>query len=96
MTFTDFERHVFERLTEVEEGLRELRDVTWPVCQGILEKENGPFHSVSPKRRFFQFIDVDEIKKLLKSKARFMGMSQGVVVEELRQIRVEVPRVASG
>ena len=92
MGFTDFERHVLERLTEVEEGLRELRSVSWPVCQGLNEKDSGPFHDIKNKRRFFQFLDVDEIRSLLRSKARFLGMSQDVVVEELRQVRVEVPQ----
>jgi hypothetical protein len=92
MGFTDFERHVLERLTEVEEGLRELRGVSWPVCQGLNEKDSGPFQDMKNKRRFFQFLDVDEIRTLLRSKARFLGMSQDVVVEELRQVLVEVPR----
>jgi len=92
MAFTDFERHVFERLTEVEEGLSELRGVTWPVCQGIIDKDTGPFQNMKDKRRFFRFLDLEEIKRLLKRKARFMGMYPDVAVEELRQVRVEVPR----
>jgi len=92
MGFTDFERHVLERLTEVEEGLRQLREVTWPVCQGQLEKDTGPFDNIKSKRRFFQFLDLQEVKNLLKCKAKFMGMYQDSVAEELRQVLVEVPR----
>jgi hypothetical protein len=94
MGYTDFERHVLERLTEVEEGLRELRGVSWPVCQGLVDKEAGPFSNIKEKKRFFKFLDIDEIKSLLKSKARFMGMYQDSVVEELRQVLVEEPRVS--
>jgi len=91
MSFTEFERHVFERLTEVEEGLAELRGVTWPVCQGLIDKETGPFRNMKEKKHFFRFLDLEEIKRLLKSKARFMGMYPDVAVEELRQVRVEEP-----
>ena len=91
MSFTEFERHVLERITEVEEGLVELRGVTWPVCQGLIDKDTGPFRNMKDKRRFFQFLDFDEIKRLLRAKARFMGMYPDVAVEELRQVRVEEP-----
>ena len=92
MGFTDFERHVLERLTEVEEGLRELRGVSWPVCQGLVEKESGPFSTIKEKRGFFRFLDIDEVKKLLKKKALFTGTFQDSVAEELRQVLVEEPR----
>lgn len=91
-SLTDFERHVLERLTEVEEGLRELRGVAWPICQGLVDNKTGPFSTMKDKRRFFRFMDLDEIKALLKSKAKFMGMYQDSVAEELRQVLVEVPR----
>ncbi len=85
-------KHVFSRLDNLEAELAELREVTWPVCQGMVDKETGPFQNMKEKRRFFKFLDVDEIRKLLRSKAKFMGISPDLVYEELRQVRVEVPR----
>jgi hypothetical protein len=90
---TDFERHVFTRLDNLEAELNELREVTWPVCQGLIEERSGSFQIMNAKRRFFKFIHVDEIMKLLKAKARFMRTYQDLVYEELRQVRAEIPRV---
>ena len=84
-------KHVFSRLDNLEAELAELREVTWPVCQGFVDKETGPFQNIKEKRRFFKFLDVDEIRKLLRAKARFMGISQEIIYEELRQVRVETP-----
>ena len=86
-------RHIFSRLDNLEAGLAELREVTWPVCQGLVDKRTGPFRNMEQKRRFFKFIDVDEIRKLLRAKAIFMGICPDLVYEELRQVRVEVPRL---
>lgn len=84
-------RHVFSRLDNLEAELAELREVTWPVCQGLVDKRTGPFQNLKEKRRFFRFLDLDEIRKLLRSKAKFMGISPEIVYEELRQVRVEEP-----
>lgn len=86
----DFERHVFKRLDDLEAGLFELREVTWPVCQGLLDK-HGPFENKKSKRRFFKFLFLDEIKNLLRLKAYFMGISPGSAVAELRWIQEEAP-----
>ena len=92
-SLSEFERHVFRRLDNLEAELSELREVTWPVAQGLIEERSGSFQAMKDKRRFFKFIHVDDIMKLLKSKARFMRNSQDLVYEELRQVRVEIPRV---
>ena len=92
-SLSEFERHVFRRLDNLEAELSELREVTWPVSQGLIEERSGSFQAMSAKRRFFKFIHVDDIMKLLKAKARFMRNSQDLVYEELRQVRVEIPRV---
>ncbi len=84
-------KHVFSRLDNLEAELAELREVTWPVCQGMVDKQTGPFQNMKEKRRFFKFLDLDEIRKLLRSKAKFMGISPEIVYEELRQVRVEEP-----
>jgi len=92
-SLTEFEQHVFRRLDNLEAELIELREVTWPVCQGLVEERTGSFQIINAKRRFFKFMHVDDIMKLLKAKARFMRTSPDLVYEELRQVRVEVPRV---
>lgn len=89
----DVYKHIFSRLTEVEEGLRELREATWPVCQGLVDQQTGQFDNIRTKRRFFKFLDVEEIRRLLRLKCTFMGRSQDLAFEELRQIRVEEPRL---
>jgi hypothetical protein len=85
-------KHVFSRLDNLEAELAELREITWPVCQGMIDKQTGPFQNMKEKRRFFRFLHVDDIRNLLRAKARFMGISPEIVFEELRQVRVEVPR----
>lgn len=89
-----FHRHILERLDNIEAGLIELREVTWPVCQGILDK-NGPFENKQEKRKFFNFMHLEDIINLLKLKAKFLGTSQDSVFSELQWIRVEVPSEAS-
>ena len=87
-SLSEFERHVFRRLDNLEAELSELREVTWPVCQGLVEERSGSFQTMNAKRRFFKFLHVDDILRLLKAKARFMRNSQDLVYEELGQIRI--------
>jgi hypothetical protein len=89
----DFERHVFGRLDNLEAELTDLREVTWPVCQGLLDK-NGPFENKKSKMRFFKFLFLDEIKKLLRLKAIFTGNSPGAASSELQWIRAGEPHPA--
>jgi hypothetical protein len=86
-------KHVFRRLDNLEAELNDLREVTWPVCQGLVEERSGSFQIINAKRRFFRFLHVDDILSLLKAKARFMRTSPDLVYEEIRQVRVEIPRV---
>jgi len=85
----DVYKHIFKRLDNLEAELAELREATWPVCQGLVDERTGQFDNIRMKRRFFKFLDVDEIKRLLRLKCTFMGRSQDLAFEELRQIRVE-------
>lgn len=85
----DVYKHIFGRLDNLEAELAELREATWPVCQGLVDERTGQFDNIRTKRRFFKFLDVDEIRRLLRLKCTFMGRSQDLAVEELRQIRVE-------
>jgi len=88
-----FQKHVLKRLDDLEGELAELREVTWPVCQGIVDEKTGSFSNLHTKGRFFRFLENSEVLKLLNFKAKFMGTPKDVVVEELRQIRVEVPQL---
>ena len=84
----EFNKHVLERLTNLELEMQTLRETTWPVCQGLLDK-NGPFENRKEKLGFFKHLFLDEIKKLLKLKARFMGTGHGTDVAELQWITID-------
>jgi hypothetical protein len=88
-----FHKHILSRLDNLEAELSELRAVTWPVCQGIIDEKTGSLDNIPHKRRFFKFLHVDDIRNLLRIKARFMGISPSLVVAELQQVLVEAPRV---
>ena len=60
--------NILPRLTELEENLRLLRKVTWPVCQRLTEKDS--LSDIESKREFMRFLDDDEIWMLLKAKAQ--------------------------
>ena len=55
--------HVLPRLTQLEEEVRLLREVTWPVCQALREKSQ-----LADKAQFMGILSDDEILKLLKMK----------------------------
>lgn len=89
---SEFHKHVYKRLDNLEAELSELREVTWPVCQGIRDQESQ-FQNIKEKKRFFRFLDIDVIQRLLRLKGEFMGKYPYLNGEELRQILVEVPRL---
>jgi hypothetical protein len=84
----EFQKHVLERLGNVENELKELRDVTWPVCQAKLDDKN-PLNNIREKRRLLRWLHVNDIKELLVRKGRLMGLTRDQVAVELREIRVE-------
>lgn len=55
--------HVLPRLTHLEEEVRLLREVTWPVCQSLREKSQ-----LDDKTEFMRFLPEEEIINLLKLK----------------------------
>jgi len=59
--------HILPRLTQLEEELRELRLVTWPVCQSL--RETSQLTDIKNKKRFLCMLDEDEIQLLLHEKA---------------------------
>ena len=79
----EFQKHVLRRLDNLEAELTELREVTWPVCQGTLDlKSGGVFKNMKEKKRFFKFLDLDEMRKLLKLKALFMDNPSTLAMDE--------------
>jgi hypothetical protein len=59
--------HILPRLTQLEEEVRELRLVTWPVCQSL--RETSQLTDIRNKKRFMCMLDEDEIELLLREKA---------------------------
>jgi hypothetical protein len=86
----EFHKHILERLGNVENELKELRDVTWPVCQARLDDRN-PLNNIREKRKLLRWLHVEDIKDLLFRKGRLMGLTRDQVSVELREIRVEEP-----
>jgi hypothetical protein len=67
--------NVLPRLTNLEEQVRLLRKVTWPVCQGLREKSQ--LSDIASKKEFLSTLEQDEVLVLLKLK------SKGLLTEEL-------------
>lgn len=88
----EFHKHVFRRLDNLESELGELRCATWPVCQGIVDQRTGPYATLKDKRRFFRFLSLEEIQKLVGFKGAFMRTSPDAICEELQQILVAAPQ----
>ena len=59
--------NILPRLTQLEEEVRELRLVTWPVCQSV--RETSQLTDIKNKKRFLCLLDEDEIQLLLHEKA---------------------------
>lgn len=79
---------ILPRLDAHEAELMELRAVTWPVCQGFLDQKM-PFRNIQSKRSFLKWLDLDEVKTLLRRKARWCGIDATSCEEELRMITVQ-------
>jgi len=85
--------NILPRLDSHEAEIYDLRDVTWPVCQGQRDlAAGGVFTHIKAKQHFFKFMHPRDILRLLKRKAAVMGMCPSLAYEELRQIRVEGPQ----
>jgi hypothetical protein len=72
--------NILPRLTDLEEQVRLLRKVTWPVCQGI--KEKTQLDDIQSKKEFLRDLDIDEILLLLRLK------SKGLLFEECHKLGV--------
>jgi hypothetical protein len=73
-------RVILPRLTDLEEEVRLLRKVTWPVCQGIREKTQ--LDDIECKREFLSELDAEEVFMLLKLK------SKGLLFEECHKLKL--------
>lgn len=78
--------NILPRLDAHEAELWELRGATWPVCQALKDR-NMPFRNIEEKRRFFRFLDRDEIRRLLRLKARYARIDEVSLEEEMRLFR---------
>jgi hypothetical protein len=77
--------NILPRLDAQEAELHELRAVTWPVCQALWDRKM-PFMNISMKKRFFKFLHVDELRRLLKSKAIFAGINDVSLDQEIQML----------
>ena len=71
--------NVLPRLTNLEEQVRLLRKVTWPVCQSI--KESSQLSDITSKKEFLKSLDPEEVSLLLRLK------SKGLLKEELALLK---------
>jgi hypothetical protein len=76
---------VLPRLDSHEAELRELRAVTWPVCQAMWDRKM-PFMNISMKKRFFKFLEIDELRRLLKSKSIYAGINEVTMDQEVQML----------
>ena len=77
--------NILPRLDAQEAELHELRAVTWPVCQAFWDRKM-PFMNISMKKRFFKFLHVDELRRLLKSKAIFSRINDVSLDQEIQML----------
>ena len=81
--------NILPRLDNLDAEMHDLREVTWPVCQGQRDTAaGGPFTNLNSKSYFLKFLHIDEIRRLLRRKAIVMGICPTVAEEELHQIIV--------
>jgi hypothetical protein len=57
--------------------------VTWPVCQAMWDRKM-PFMNISMKKRFFKFLEIDELRRLLKSKSIYAGINEVTLDQEIK------------
>lgn len=71
--------HVLPRLSDMEEEIRLLRRITWPICQSI--KEGNQLSDIQCKKEFLKNLDSTEVEFLLRQK------SKGLLSEEVQMIK---------
>ncbi len=66
--------NILPRLTELEEQVRLLRRVTWPVCQSLRSRDQ--ISETKLKKELLEYLDPDEIRWLndeMKRVSCFVG-----------------------
>jgi hypothetical protein len=64
---------ILPRLTQLEIEVRELRRVTWPVCQSL--RETSQLTDIKNKKKFLEILDDCEVHLLLHEKAAVSSRS---------------------
>lgn len=73
--------HLLPRIDQLEAEVKSLREVTWPVCQGLRET-HGPFQYLNEKRKFFKNLFKEEAIELLRKKASFTKIKDQVILDQ--------------
>lgn len=60
--------NILPRLTELEEQVRLLRRVTWPVCQSLRSRDQ--ISETKLKKELLEYLDPDEIRWLIEEQKR--------------------------
>jgi hypothetical protein len=55
------------------------------VCQALWDRKM-PFMNISMKKRFFKFLHIDELRRLLKSKALFANINDVSLDQEIQML----------
>ena len=74
--------HLLPRITNLEEEVRLLRKITWPICQGA--RETFQLNDIQAKREFLCNLDSEEVHMLLKLKSR------GLLKEEYNKLNLPI------
>jgi hypothetical protein len=77
--------NILPRLDAHEAELYELRGATWPVCQALKDRKM-PFRNITEKQKFFRFLDLHEMRRLLGLKAAYCRIDDVSLEEEIRMI----------
>jgi hypothetical protein len=80
-------QNILPRLDNLDGSMHELREATWPICQGLRDG-TCPLQHFKEKKRVLHWLPLDEIRNLLRRKAVFMGISQDLVPQELQSILI--------
>ena len=81
--------NILPRLDDVEAQLKELREVTWPYVQA--KRDVLGFDTRNEQRRLLRWLDLDEVRKLLRRKLHWLNIYEEEAVEqELNQILIRI------
>jgi hypothetical protein len=77
--------NILPRLDDVQAQLKELREVTWPYVQA--KRDVLGYDTRKEQRRLLRWLDLDEVRKLLRRKLHWLNIyEEDMVEEELQEI----------